>query len=231
MNLGWIKLHRQILDWEWYSDTNTFRLFMHLILKANFKDQPYQGKVIKKGYLITGRDKLSFETGLSVREIRTCLERLKSTNEIAIKSNSKGTEIQIVNYDKYQVETNETTNHRPTKDQQTTTIKESKEIKKEKNTIPTLEDFISYAIEKKPNIDLEKVKFKYEAWRLNDWQVQKNNKLQPILNWKSTLNNTIPYLGETKIQGVSIEQIQNKPNLSFEERAELEWQKMMSNGK
>jgi len=69
MSIGWIKLHRQILNWEWYSDTNTFRLFLHLLLTANFKDQKYQGKLIKKGTLITGRDKLSYETGLSVREV------------------------------------------------------------------------------------------------------------------------------------------------------------------
>lgn len=231
MQVGWIKLHRQILEWEWYRDTNTFRLFLHLLLKANFKDKNHKGKLVKKGFLITGREQLSFETGLSVREIRTCLERLKKTNEIAINSNSKGTEIEILNYDKYQQETSETTSNRPTIDHQSTTIEEYKEIKEKNNTMPSLDEFVKYALEKKPNIDIENVKFKYEAWRLNDWQVQRNNKLQPILNWKSTLNNTIPHLGETKYQGTSIESIQNKPNLSFEERAELEWQKMINNGK
>jgi hypothetical protein len=88
---GWIKIHRSILDWEWYEDTNTFRLFMHLILKANHKDKNYKGKLIKRGCLVTGRDLLSVETGLSVQQIRTCLERLKLTNEITIKTNSKGT--------------------------------------------------------------------------------------------------------------------------------------------
>lgn len=230
MNIGWIKLHRQILEWEWYSDTNTFRLFLHLLLKANFKDQNHKGKLVKKGFLITGREQLSVETGLSVREVRTCLERLKKTNEIAINSNSKGTEIEILNYDKYQQETSETTSKRPANDQQTTTIKEYKESKEKKNTIPSLEEFVNYALEKKPNIDIDKVKFKYESWRLNDWQVQKNNKLQPILNWKSTLNNTIPYLGETKYQGTSIDTIKNTINLSFEERSELEFKKMFGNG-
>lgn len=231
MKIGWIKLHRQILEWEWYSDTNTFRLFLHLLLKANFKDQNHKGKLVKKGFLITGREQLSIETGLSVREVRTCLERLKKTSEIAINSNSKGTEIEILNYDKYQQETNETTSNRPTNDQQSTTIEEYKEIKEKKNNIPAFDEFLEYALENKPNIDIEKVKFKYEAWKLNGWKKQNGNKLQEIKNWKSTLLNTIPYLGETKYQGVSIDTIQNKPNLSFEERAELEYQKMMSNGK
>jgi len=137
---GWIKIHRSILDWEWYEDTNTFRLFIHLILKANHKDKNYKGKLIKRGCLVTGRDLLSVETGLSVRQIRTSLTRLKMTNEVTIKSNSKGTEIQIVNYDKYQLVTNEETNERPTKDQQVTT---NKNVKKEKNN----------------NIDERKLKF------------------------------------------------------------------------
>lgn len=158
MNVGWIKLHRQILNWEWYSDTNTFRLFIHLLLTANFKDQKYQGKLIKKGSLLTGRDKLSYETGLSVREVRTCLERLKLTNEIAIKSNSKGTEIQIVNYDKYQIETNEMTNKRPTNDQQTTTIKERKEIEEVKEVYSFDEFWSTYG----KSIDKTKCKAKFE---------------------------------------------------------------------
>lgn len=195
MNVGWIKLHRQILNWEWYSDTNTFRLFLHLLLTANFKDQKYQGKLIKKGSLLTGRDKLSYETGLSVREVRTCLERLKSTNEIAIKSNSKGTEIQIVNYDKYQVETNETTNERPANDQQTTTIKEGKENKerKEKKNIPDFSDFLAYAIKEKPMVDKDKVQAKYDTWVSNGWKDGYDNN---ILNWKTKLKNTLPHIPE-----------------------------------
>ena len=90
------------------------------------------------------------------------MERLKKTNEIAINSNSKGTEIEILNHDKYQQETSETTSKRPANDQQTTTIKEYKESKEKKNTIPSLEEFVNYALEKKPNIDIDKVKFKYE---------------------------------------------------------------------
>jgi hypothetical protein len=132
---GWIKLHRQITEWEWYSDSNTFRLFIHLLLKANHKDNNYRGKLIKQGCLVTGREKLSLETGLSIRQVRTCLERLEMTNEIAIKSSSKGTEIQIVKYKDYQYATNETTSKEPTNDQQTTTNNNEKNDKEEKENI------------------------------------------------------------------------------------------------
>jgi len=195
---GWIKIHRSILDWEWYEDTNTFRLFIHLILKANHKDKNYKGKLIKRGSLVTGRELLSAETGLSVRQIRTCLERLKSTNEIAIKTGSKGTEIQIVKYEQYQLATNETTNKRPTSDQQTTTNKNEEKEKNEKNTIPTLEEFIAYGLENKPKADKEQLRLKYNAWLENDWCTNRKGVNSKIKNWKSTLSNTLPYISETK---------------------------------
>jgi hypothetical protein len=127
---GWIKLHRQILEWEWYDDHNTFRLFIHLLLKANHKEKKYRGMLLQAGTILTSRDILALEVGLSVRQTRTALDKLKSTNEVAIKTSGQGTIIQIVNYSKYQLETNETTNERPTSDQQTTT---NKNVKKEKN--------------------------------------------------------------------------------------------------
>jgi hypothetical protein len=136
---GWIKIHRKILEWEWYDDANTFRLFVHLLLKANHKDKNYKGQLVKVGSLLTGRELLSQQTGLSVRQVRTCLERLKSTNEVTIKSSKQGTIIEVVKYKNYQVMTNETTTGRPTNDQQTTT---NKNVKNEKEVM--LDEWIEY---------------------------------------------------------------------------------------
>ena len=127
---GWIKLHRQILEWEWYSDNNCFRLFTHLVLKANYKQKWFKGIELKIGSIVTSRDILARETGLSSQQIRTALNKLISTNEVTSVTSSQGTIIQIVNYEKYQVETNETTNEQPTDNQQVTT---NKKVKKEKN--------------------------------------------------------------------------------------------------
>jgi hypothetical protein len=156
---GWIKLHRQITDWEWYDDHNTFRLFMHLLLKANHKERSYRGVKIEVGCVMTGRELLSKETGLSVQQIRTCLERLKSTNEITIKSNKQGTIIQVVKYKDYQVTTNESTTNQPTSNQQVTTNKNVKKEKNEKEVL--LDEWISYRKQiKKPltSASIEKLK-------------------------------------------------------------------------
>ena len=130
MSNGWIKIHRKLLDWEWYDEPNVMRLFLHLLLKANHKDKSYRGTLIKKGMLLTGRDLLAKETGLSIQQIRTAINKLKSTNEITIKTNKQGSVIQIVKYAEYQIVTNIVTNKQPDSNQQLTT---NKNVKKEKN--------------------------------------------------------------------------------------------------
>lgn len=134
MGNGWIKIHRTLLEWEWYDDNNTKILFLHLLLKANHKDKRYRGKLVRQGSLLTSREQLSDETNLSVRQVRTALTRLKLTNEIAIVSTRQGTEIQLIKYSEYQLSdqrNDQQVNHkRPTSDPQVTS---NKNVKKERN--------------------------------------------------------------------------------------------------
>ena len=44
---GYIKLYRSLLDWEWYDDTVTKCLFLHLLLTVNAYDEDWKGIVIK----------------------------------------------------------------------------------------------------------------------------------------------------------------------------------------
>lgn len=138
---GWLKLFYQFRDWEWYGDPNMVALFIHLLLRANFKPMRHKGEVYGRGVILTSREELSRETGISERTIRTCLTRLKTTNEIAIKTTKQGSVITLTNYDKYQnpnadndqrndqPSDQQATNDRPTTDQQPTS---SIELKKER---------------------------------------------------------------------------------------------------
>jgi len=149
MNEGWIKIHRKLLDWEWWDEPNTFRLFIYLLLKANHKPKRYRGVLIDTGQLMTGLELLSIETKLSVRQVRTSLTRLKSTNEINVNSSSKGTIIQIVKYIDYQITDKPTTNQRQTNDKPTTTNKNDNNIKKRKEEFKnSLHPFISISYDK-----------------------------------------------------------------------------------
>lgn len=142
---GWIKLHRKMLDWEWYNDNNTKILFLHLLLTANHKEKKWQGKIIERGQKLTSLQHLAEETHLTLRQVRTSLNKLKSTNEIAIKTTNKYTLITIEKYSSYQNNDQENdiqndtqndkqmTNKRQTNDKQMTTNKNEKNIKNEKN--------------------------------------------------------------------------------------------------
>lgn len=66
--------------------------------------------------------------------------------------------------------------------------------------MPSLEDFIAHAKERKANVNPEEVRLKYFAWKDNDWNINKDGKDKPIKNWKSTLTNTIKWLGVVFIE-------------------------------
>jgi len=99
---GFIKLHRKITKWEWYRNANTFRVFVHLLLSANYESHGFEGRTIERGQCVTSVSRLSQELKLSVKSIRTALKHLKSTNEVAIQTTPQFSIITIKNYDLYQ---------------------------------------------------------------------------------------------------------------------------------
>ena len=101
-NEGYIKIHRKMKDWEWYQDPNTFRVFIHLLLSATYKERDFRGHTIKPGQVVCGRKQLAEELGMSESTIRTSINHLKMTNEIAIKTTNKFSIITIENWGKYQ---------------------------------------------------------------------------------------------------------------------------------
>lgn len=131
---GHVILHRKILGWEWYMDINTCRLFIHMILKANWKDGKFRGTTVPRGSFVSSLDKLSEETKLTKREIRTAIAHLKTTGELTVRTTNKYSVFTIQNYDLYQSNDtqndNQMTNERQTNDILSTTIEEIKGIKK-----------------------------------------------------------------------------------------------------
>lgn len=99
---GWIKLHRSFLDWEWYKDSNTKSVFIHLLLTANVEDKIYHGHLVRRGEAITSYNSLSTSLALSEQQARTAVAHLKSTGEITSRIYPKWSLITIVNYEKYQ---------------------------------------------------------------------------------------------------------------------------------
>lgn len=140
MNEGYIKLFRQMIAWEWYLDANVKCLFIHCLLKANWEDKNFKGKVIPRGAFLTSYDKLSKELKLTVKQIRTALGKLNKTNEVASHKMLNGTLITVLNYESYQSEGKQDGSRRADEGQTkgrrratTKELKEYKELKEVKN--------------------------------------------------------------------------------------------------
>lgn len=134
--MGYIKLDRKMLEWEWYHNTNTKVLFLHCLLKANWKEAKFEGVTIPKGGFVTSYPHLAKQTGLSVQQVRTALEHLKSTGELTVYPHAKFSVVIVNNYIQYQ-DDNTVVNSLSTGNQQainslSTTIEEEKEGKKNK---------------------------------------------------------------------------------------------------
>jgi len=188
---GWIKLHRSLKDWEWYDDHNATRLLLHLLLSVNYEDRIWKGQTIKAGTIVTSWENLAKEVGLSVKQIRTAMDKLEKSQEVTRYTTNKWQAVSLVKWDKLQIKCDKDGKQ---KGKPRATTKESKEIKN--NTIPEFSEFLSYALEKKPKINQQDLRLKYESWKESDWSINRSGKLHPISNWKSTLLNTLPYINE-----------------------------------
>ena len=102
MKAGFILLYRQITEWEWYQNPNTFRVFLHCLLMANFTEGKFEGITVERGQFVTSLPTLSKQTRLTIQQVRTALDHLKSTGEITDRAYSKFRVITVVKYNEYQ---------------------------------------------------------------------------------------------------------------------------------
>lgn len=145
--MRYIKLCDKIVDWEWFTDGNMLKVWLYLLVKAQYADGKYRGVEVKRGQLLTGRKLIANETRLSEQQVRTCINRLKSSGQITIESTNQYSLITIVKYDDYQGSDSYNiqqiiqpanlpiTNDQPTDNQRITTYKKDKKEKKEKEYI------------------------------------------------------------------------------------------------
>lgn len=145
--MRYIKLCDKIVDWEWFTDGNMLKVWLYLLVKAQYADGKYRGVEVKRGQLLTGRKLIASETRLSEQQVRTCINRLKSSGQITIESTNQYSLITIVKYDDYQGSDSYNiqqiiqpanlpiTNGQPTDNQRITTYKKDKKEKKEKEYI------------------------------------------------------------------------------------------------
>ena len=134
---GYIKLHKKIINWQWYDDINTKVVFLHLLLTANYEDKKWHNIIVKRGQRVISYENLAKETSLTTQAVRTAIFKLKSTGEITVKRYPKFQVISIVNYGYYQDKSTgkSTPNQQAVNIQLTVNqqqLKNNKNVKKEK---------------------------------------------------------------------------------------------------
>lgn len=143
---GFIKLYKRIESWQWYKDSTTLHLFIDLLLDANYEDSKVGFEIIKRGQCLTSLKRMHERTGLTIKQIRTALDKLEKSGEIGKQTTNRNSIITINKYNDYQEKGKQTASKRQTKGN----IKEYKEYQEEKEYIKeSISEDIQKKVEKK----------------------------------------------------------------------------------
>ena len=153
-NLGWIKLHRALLDKTiWINSTAEQKtILITLLLMANHEPNQWEWKgkkyIVKSGEFITSLEKIVAKCGkgITTQNVRSALKRFEKLQFLTNESTKQNRLIKIENWGLYQDEENQpnkATNKEVTNDQQrgnkeVTTNKNDKNDKNDKNILYTL---------------------------------------------------------------------------------------------
>lgn len=103
MNEGWIKLHRQLKEWQHYQEPFVLLVWLDLLLSANMKAGWVRGNRINRGQLITSVARIMESTGIgSDNTVRDALRKLEESGEIKREQIGVGTKITINHFNKFQ---------------------------------------------------------------------------------------------------------------------------------
>jgi len=130
---GFIKLHRKLLEWEWYDDDFMVKFLIHCLLKANHAPNKWRGISIKKGSFISSREKLAKQLNTTTQKIRTAEKRMIDCNELLRTSTNKHTLYTLVKWEDFQISNKQITNGQQTDNKQITTNKNGKNEKNNNN--------------------------------------------------------------------------------------------------
>lgn len=199
-DLTYVPLLRKLTQWEWYNCSKTLHIFIHCLLKAQYSESSYQGYKVPAGSFVSGVNKLSIATGMTVKSVRVAIEHLKSTGEITTTGTNKFTIIKVIKWDTYKVANlpkgKQKANKGQTKGKQRATSKEGKkERKKEVNkarpeNTQEVEEYaktIDYFVDGQNFIDHYEAngwmrgKSKIKCWKscLRTWKKNGYNQQQP----------------------------------------------------
>lgn len=136
--MSYIKLDRRIKEWGWFKDRNTLCLWVYLLVSANYKRSEFMGEEILPGELATSLQHLADDTGLTINQVRTSLQKLRQTGEIITMRKCHFTKISIVKWADYQLDITLTSHSHHNDITLTSQQYKNRRSKEYKNNIDTL---------------------------------------------------------------------------------------------
>ncbi|WP_339743366.1 hypothetical protein [uncultured Rubinisphaera sp.] len=102
MPVGWVKIHRKLLDSETIHDDWLCRLWIVCLLKANSKPGRFKGQAIEKGSFAFSYRVLSEYLGVSKNRLKRGLKKLENAGQISLKAGRDFSVVTLCNWETYQ---------------------------------------------------------------------------------------------------------------------------------
>lgn len=108
----WIKVHRRLLESDVFDNPVTLKIWIWLLLKAQYKDKvitlqigkAYEDVFVKRGSALFGRIKSAKELKVTPSMAYRQLKKLESLGKISVKSSSHYSVVTICKYELYQLD-------------------------------------------------------------------------------------------------------------------------------
>ena len=100
---GWIKISRNIVNWDLFKDGNVLKVWIYLLAHTNYEDsQMPDGRTIRTGQVVYSYRGIAKECGMSEREVRTVIKKLVATHSMTHEATHQYSIGTLENWDKYQ---------------------------------------------------------------------------------------------------------------------------------
>ena len=99
---GWIKISRDIADWQHYQEPSVVMVFLDLLLHANYEDSWFRGIRVKRGENVNSIRTMAQRLGMSTNTVQSALRKLVESGEIIRTPFKYGIKTTIRNYNTFQ---------------------------------------------------------------------------------------------------------------------------------
>lgn len=204
--IGWIKVHRSVLEKGWSNRPDFVALWIHLLLQATHEKREvfWNGNtiILLPGQFISGRLKMAAITGIQESKLERILKCFESEQQIEQRKTSTSRLISICNWNIYQEGEQpfeqRMNNERTTNEQRVNTKQEYKELKNDKNVRslfkpPTEIEIENYILENQVHVEFDKIKNLvagfFDHYQSNGWLVGKAK--AKMRDWQAAVRNWI----------------------------------------